>query len=369
MGSRLAVSLLALCMACSTSAPGPHWGDDVTGDDAAAGDGDVPGDPAGDAGGDPAPGDPSPGDPNAPLNLTVVTFNTGTSTGLLHDLDTSDGYTSDEAEIAEDWYGNGLAWRAAIDGATTFFAALQPDLVAFQEIFHPEECATIPSQYHDGFICEVWSPGDPTVAQMVLGDGYQIACNWQKTDKCAAVKKSFGSFAGCDRDLCLDGLDGFRVDTCGGGSRNGRGVVELVAGGQLTLVTHHGSSGVEFADQMCRVRQIDQIFLDFGDGDPAANGVRNIVMGDLNTDPGRWTLFDPSAVRWNDFVGGGHDFDWITDASNDATPTYNGIVNIDHVASDSFTGSCVHPGVDGEPPVLDFILFDHLPAVCTLTER
>jgi len=367
MGARHTAALLTLCVGCATNEPYTPDGDGLGGDALAGGD-EAVGDPGP---GDPGPGDPGPGDPG-PLTLTVVTFNTGTSTTLLHDLNPFDGYTSTQAQLADEWYGNGLAWRTAIAGTIDWFAALQPDLVVFQEIFHPEECASIPSQHHTGFICETWSPGDPTVAQMVLGNGYQVACHLGKSDKCAAVKKSFGSFAGCAQDLCIEGLDGFET-SCGSGSRNGRGLVQLTRGGELTLVNHHGSSGINGDDQDCRVLQIDQIFVDFGDGQPAANGARNIVMGDLNTDPARWTLLDPSAARWNDFVGGGFDFGWITDATNDATPTYLDVVgigvNIDHVASDAFTGSCVHPGVDGEDPVLDFILFDHKPAVCVITEK
>ena len=68
-----------------------HLADDGARGDGAAGDpaaGDPTlGDPAaGDRGaGDPEPGDTGAGDPG-PLSFTVVTFNTGTTDGLLHDL-------------------------------------------------------------------------------------------------------------------------------------------------------------------------------------------------------------------------------------------------------------------------------------------
>lgn len=105
------------------------------------------------------------------------------------------------------------------------------------------------------------------------------------------------------------------------------------------------------------------------DGQPAANGRRNLVMGDLNTDPGRHTLFDTSAVRWNDFVGAGKAFHFITDVGSSAEPTYS-LFNIDHVMSDVLDGTCYHPGVStGHPDVLDFIYFDHKPAICDLTEQ
>ena len=113
----------------------------------------------------------------AAFDFTAVTYNVGTNPGLAHNADPNDGYTQTQADISDDWYGNGLAWLPAIDAATLFFAALEPDVVAFQEIFFSEECAQIPATFHPGFACETWQPGDPTVAQLVLGPSYQIACN------------------------------------------------------------------------------------------------------------------------------------------------------------------------------------------------
>ena len=67
----------------------------------------------------------------------------------------------------------------------------------FQEIFHPGECAAIPVEFHAGFYCETYADGDPTVAQAILGPGYQVACNLGKPDKCAAVRTALGTFRGC----------------------------------------------------------------------------------------------------------------------------------------------------------------------------
>jgi hypothetical protein len=147
----------------------------------------------------------------------------------------------------------------------------------------------------------------------------------------------------------------------------GRGVIELADGGSLTVVNYHGTSGLLPADTACRVAQVEQIFVDL-DGEPAANGEIDLVMGDFNTDPYR-AFIDPSATRWLDFVGQPDEalpFWFVTDAGPDATPTYN-LFNIDHVASDAFTGSCVAPGVtEGQPPVLDTVYFDHVPQVCDI---
>jgi endonuclease/exonuclease/phosphatase family metal-dependent hydrolase len=315
--------------------------------------------------------------PRAPVKLVAVTFNTGTTDGLPHDDPPNDGYTSTQAKLSNDHYGDGLAWKAAVDDAKAFFAQVKPDLVMFQEIFHSPECVNVPQNARAGFVCETWQTGDPTVTQVVLGAGYQIACNVGKTDKCAAVKTSFGSFRGCTGAVCLDGLAGARVQDCGGGSRVGRGVIDLVGGGSITVVLAHGSSGYKPADQDCRSKQFKQVFENL-DGAPAANGARNIVMGDLNTDPGRLTLVDGSARTFNDYVGGNKKFRFVTEVGSSAPATYlqtlvpglGGGFNIDHVVSDAFEGSCWAAGVTaGHPNVTQMTYFDHRPIVCSLTEK
>lgn len=298
--------------------------------------------------------------------FVVVSFNSGTSEDLSHDAPPDDGYGSEQALISDTWYGDGLSWLPAVEATTAFFAALDPDIVAFQEIFYAGECPDIPPDAYVGFFCETWSPGDPTVANLVLGEGWQVACNWGGSDKCAAVNRRFGTFAGCEEDFCLDGLTGFRVEGCGKSARAARGVIERVDGGQLTLVNVHGSSGFGLEDQACRVKQFDQVFVDLGDGEPAANGAENIIMGDFNTDPGRLAKNDPSAARINDFVGEGLPFHFVNEVGPDAPPSYAAF-NIDLVISDVYDGDCVIVGAtEGHPPVYDALYFDHKPIVCTV---
>ncbi len=301
----------------------------------------------------------SPASATAPRGLVAVTFNTGTPQ-CSRDDDAQ--YGCDDADIAGEWYGTGLSFKLLVDEARAFFSGLQPDVVAFQEMFYSGECPDIPPQFHPGFVCEDWQPGDPSVAQLVLGPGYQIACNRGKPDKCLAVKQSFGRWRGCEADLCLDHLAGAQVQDCGGGSRIGRGVIELAGGGELTVVNVHGTSGQTRGDEQCRVQQFEQVFVDLGDGsgEPAASGARNLVLGDLNVDPARQRL-DASARAWNGFVGEGLAFHSITDAGFGAEPTYAGLFNIDHVASDVYAGDCV------AGQVTDIVAFDHLPIVCHLT--
>ena len=303
------------------------------------------------------------------LDFVAVTFNVGTTEALAHDADPNDGYTSTEAAISDAWYGNGLAWPPAIDAVASFFAALEPEVVALQEVFHSPDCAQIPATYHAGFDCEDWQPGSPTVAEQILGPSYQIACHLGKPDKCLAVHEDFGHFTGCSSSLCLDTLDGATVAGCGLGSRVGRGTIELVGGGTLTVIGVHATSGIADADRACRVEQFRQVFEDL-DGEPAANGEVNLVLADLNIDPARWIGFDPSAnlLDVHAPVLGGGDFEYVSEVGFEALPTYLGYFNLDHQLSDALIGSCTTPGIGGAPPVLAATYFDHVPIVCSVPE-
>ncbi len=302
-------------------------------------------------------------------SFVVVTFNTGTTTGLKHDSPPDDGYTSKHAEMSDKYYGDGLAWVPVVEATKAFFAKVRPDVVVFQELFYSGNCPSVPKDKRKGFVCETWKPGDPTVVQVILGQDYQVMCHPGKPDKCAAVKKSFGTFRGCKKDFCLAGLEGFRVKDCGGGARVARGVIERSksrGGGIFTLVSVHGSSGLKAKDSECRTKQVEQVFFDFGDGQPGVNGSRHLIMGDLNIDPVR-ASFDKSAKRWNDFVGPTKKFHFISEVGEKTPPTYLNLLNIDHVISDTATGNCWAAGLTAKrPPVTSIVYFDHKPIVCTI---
>lgn len=314
---------------------------------------------------DASPEDGVPADAQAPRSFVAVTFNTGTSEGLA-DANPDDAYTPAMGVYSDQYYGDGLAWSEGVAAVRAFLAEVDPDVVAFQEIFYTGDCEGIPAEARAGFVCEGWAPGGPTVAQMVLGEGWQVICHEGKPDKCLAVNPRFGRFRGCDADFCLEGAWGSTVVGCGKGARIGRGTIDRADGGTLTVVNVHGSSGFGLEEQQCRVQQFEQIFVDLGDGQPAANGEVNLVLGDFNTDP--WRLAgDPSGRRLLDFVGAGKPFHFVSESGADATPTYAAF-NIDHVVSDHLNGACWHAGVDeGHPAPFEAAYFDHKPAVCTLT--
>lgn len=298
-----------------------------------------------------------------PLTLVAVSFNTGSTLGLPHDAPPDDGYGAAEAEISDRAYGDGLAWLRAIDDARRFFSALSPDVVGFQEIFHPGACPDIAEADRAGFVCERWKAGDPTVAQEILGPGYQVACHLGKPDKCLGVKRSFAAIAGCAGDLCLDGLAGSAVEGCGSGSRWGKATLELASGdGAITVVNLHGSSGLSAEDMDCRRRQFEAAF-------GALGAAPNLVLGDFNTDPVRLAGGDPSADAVRE-LSRAHGLHFVSAVGEDATPSYGGIVNIDHALSDALRGSCFTAGVDpGHPGVTEMVYFDHRPLVCALTDE
>lgn len=305
----------------------------------------------------------------ADKSFVVMTFNTGTTLGLRHDDPPEDGYGSAQAKTSDAWYGNGLAWRPAIEAVRKFLRQVDPDVVAFQEMFFPEEGANIPPEARAGFVAETWAQGDPSVARMVLGEDYQIAFHPGKTNKCLAVHRRFGTIRGYKADAAVNWLEGAPVKGCGGGARVARAIVDRTHGEPLTIICLHGTSGMKAADQDCRVQQVERIFVDFGDGAPGVRGKQNLILGDFNTDPGKAPAIDKSAVRWNDFVGPGKAFHFLSKVGAGAPRAYQGFADIDHIVSDAFRGECRYVGVDeGTERVFDGVYFDHVPVVCTIKE-
>ena len=59
----------------------------------------------------------------------------------------------------------------------------------------------------------------------------------------------------------------------------------------------------------------------------------------------------------------------VTPTGPNVPQTY-GVVSVDHVVSDHFTGSCWAAGIaEGHPRVTEMTYFDHTPSVCRLQEQ
>jgi len=298
-------------------------------------------------------------------SFTVMTFNTGTGARVNGSADLNLGFGPEQSRISDEHYGNGLAWKAAVEGVAELIRHESPDIVAFQEMFHTGECVDIPIEARAGFVCEELQPGGPTVAQLVLGDDYQIATHPGHNDKVLAVHRRFGRILGCDADYCEGGLEGSKVDGCGGGARLARARIERTNGEVLTVFSYHGTSGMSPDDADCRVSQVEQIFVNFGNDAPGADGSAHLILGDFNTDPVRLAAVDRSAQRWNDFVGGNRPFRFHTgDPAHE--PTYH-IFTIDHIVSDVFSATVSFPGRSASAPeIFRAQMFDHTPVVARM---
>ena len=307
-----------------------------------------------------------------PLKFTVMTFNAGTSSGQLHSKDeeegNGDGYTDEHAKEVDAYYGNSLSWNPLEDRTIEFLAELRPEIVAFQEIFHDPWCEDIEVKPELDLVCNGYTPDRPYQMERLLGDDYQIACNLDAEDKCAAVRKDFGRFVGCPEDeVCFGGIwgPGLGDKNCSKAARIGSIEIELTDGRSLVLVNAHATSGMKNSDMECRKYQFQQIFLDRGDGKPAAYGDTNLIMGDLNTDPFVLAGADPSADELNKYVGDGKPFHYISSDSAEGPPTHVTTMRIDHVISDVIGGSCVVAGESpGVEPIMETTVFDHRPVIC-----
>ncbi len=302
------------------------------------------------------------------LPIIVMTFNVGTTPGPHHDMG-DDGYTSQMADIADEYYENSLSWNPAEEALKQYLAELRPAVAVFQENFYDPWCEEIPVDPTLDFVCKDYTPQRPTQLERLFGPDYQVACSEDHPDNCGVVRRDFGLFAGCgEKPFCLDGFFGMAPPSdCTGRARAWSIVINRANGEDWTLVNIHGSSGFERDVRLCRADQFRQIFEDRGDGAPLANGETNLVMGDINTDPFLAPIIDPSARVWNQYVGQGLPFDYISADRIGIDPSYALILHIDHVVSDILTGSCVVPGVtEGLPPILDAIYFDHKPIVCQI---
>lgn len=307
-----------------------------------------------------------------PLQFTVMTFNIGTSSQQLHDKDeeegNGDGYTSAHSEEVNAHYGNNLAWNPAEQAVIQFIAENKPAIVAFNETFHDPWCEEIEPMPGLHLVCDEYTEDRPLQIERLTGDDYQVATADGKPDNTIAVRRDFGSLVGCPvNGPCLNGIKGLGVPGCSDGARIGTIEVQLMDERRVAVVVAHTNAGMTLADQQCRVKQFQQMFVDRGDGKPAAYGTVNLVMGDMNTDPFLFAGADPSADEWNLHVGPGKAFHYLSSADAGGPPTHSTTIKLDHVVSDVLSGNCVVPGeTEGVMPVMESSFFDHRPVLCTV---
>jgi len=316
-------------------------------------------------------------------DFKIMTFNTGTSDRLDHSYD-EDGYDNQLAAINSDLFGNNLAWLKARDGLRAIVDTHKPDIIGFQELFFDPECVeiceglagsgdldTVCGAEAGVFVCARWIGAvDPELTvRAAVGPDYQVACAPNHPDNCIAVRRDFGTLtpvAGATEvgGAFIDGLDGMPPPNgCTNGARVATGLVSITNGPQVAFVDVHTVAG---SNVDCRLAQFQQVFEDRGDGRPATFGEYNIVVGDMNIDP--FSFRDDSVTYWNGKVGQDKAFHYISSSGIEGPFTHPATFSkLDHVISDSLTGSCVVLGItDGTdaPVSATSTYFDHRPIVC-----
>jgi endonuclease/exonuclease/phosphatase family metal-dependent hydrolase len=305
---------------------------------------------------------PAPAHRTLPEQLRVVTFNVGSGKSVDGVTGDNAGFGVEQSRVADAHYGNGLAWPAVIRDARDFFRRVDADLVALQEVFHAPRCADIPEDHHVGFICEGWQADESGVPARLLGSDYQVACHPGKPDKCLAVHRRLGRFAGCDATRCEEALEDLDPGGCGAGSRVAATTLDLASGGELRVVHLHGTSGVALSDARCRRGQVRVAFAE-GGADPEAG----LVLGDFNTDPGRVAWLDRAARALRREARPPGNYRFMTDVGLFAAPTFLSFLNIDHVLAAGMDGSCWAAGrTPDTEAVSETVYFDHTAIVCDL---
>ena len=311
------------------------------------------------------------GEGEGSLHFTVMTFNVGTTDFLPHDNDEKrgegDGYTSAHAAENAKKYSNNLAWMPAERALTELLAERKVDVVLFQELYFDPWCEEVEVDPAMEFVCNDYSAERAWQVRRLLGDEYHIACAAGHRDNCVGVRRSFGEIEGCNGDdVCMSGVVGFPpAGGCTKGERVGTVAVRVMGGPVIHVVNAHVVSGMSEEDMACRKSHFEQIFVDRGDGVPAANGRYNIVGGDMNTDPFLMADGDPSARFWNLHVGAGKEFHYVSSGDASGPPTLSSLFHIDHIISDSATGSCVVAGQSaGVAHVMETSYWDHRPVIC-----
>jgi hypothetical protein len=321
----------------------------------------------------------SPGDvTEAPRPLTVITINAGTTPGLAHDSDEESGrapYSGATAGIVDESYQNSLSWNPAEARLTEWLALVDPDIVAFQEIFHDPWCDDInrPEDAPLDLVCGNYTRERPRQVRRLMGPDFQIVCGEGKPDTCIAVHTRLGPVTACDGqpENCLTTWDGFiPLSRCTSRDRLGRAFVASSNGRPaFNIIAGDGTSGLTVEDALCRRDIFSLVFDDKGDGVPLVRpDAINLVLGDFNVDPILFAGGDESADYLLEHIGDDHPFQWHSPIDPSGPRSYALGVSIDHVASDGLTGACVIPGSSpGVAPVWDRIYWDHRPIVCELT--
>jgi len=268
-------------------------------------------------------------------------------------------------------YSWGLCYQDVEQRLAESFRKLQPDIIALQEVTHPSQCEGW-EEKNPSKVCYNFQMREPAYqVRRLLGDEYTIACEPRNHRDCVGVHTKAGFIQGCPLGgYCEDvGSSDAPLSQCDAGFTVF--AVTIVVHGQPIRVIngHPPNRNVD----TCRTHAIRQIFESYKGHPPLASGERNLIMGDLNMDPFRFS--DTTTELWEQYVGLPGSSLPFSHHSGPAErwPPYDTIVVgpyrrvLDFVASDFAVGTCqvlgVSPGtqrIDGGKGT------DHRAVYCTL---
>lgn len=191
-------------------------------------------------------------------------------------------------------YFYNLCYKDVEDRIAENVRALQPEIVAFQELLAPWQCESF-EQNHPKILCSE-EQKIPQVRR-ILGEDYSIVCDqrWQFT--CIALRVDKGEIIGCKPGgLCNIARTSREITGCDNGFTISAVTVLLNNGYIFDVVNAHPQS----TDAKCRAKMLSQIFGEGTVQNPLVIEDKVLLIGDYNLDP--WRDKDESVTLWNDMI-------------------------------------------------------------------
>jgi endonuclease/exonuclease/phosphatase family metal-dependent hydrolase len=257
-------------------------------------------------------------------------------------------------------------------------AALNPDIIALQEIAPSSLCESIGTDTNSRRVCYQYQ--QKSIREQVrrlLGANFTVVCDGRNNFECIGVRTDFGNVSGCNTgELCMTS-GAFTHEVPSGCDSKAAlfGINVSISGESFRIINAHPQA----IGEDCRAEGIQRMFEGYGDTLPLAPvNTRSLVMGDMNLDPYRDDSDDPDVAMWNRHVGVGKGFQYHSGIAERNPPYKTSITGktIDHVVSNFARGSCVTLGEAPGTTRLDGITIetdyyqpeanDHLAIMCNL---
>lgn len=218
-------------------------------------------------------------------------------------------------------------------------AGLKPDIVALQEVLDFQWCEGWVEKSKKK-VCYRYEEREPRhQARRLLGDEYTIVCDGGVNFECTGVRADVGEVKQCPKGkLCRTG-EAIRVPTPEGcDEKSSISAIDMMMGDfELRVVNGHPQA----QGNACRGAHVRALF-EGAEGAPpvASTEPKLIIMGDMNLDPYR-EVKDESIDVWNDHVGEGKDFYYLSGPAEHDPPhkTCAGRL-LDHVVTNFAEGQC-----------------------------